>query len=59
MSTKTKAYTVDELINYIYEENLSHFEFMENMNGGDCDCSLHTTMNTIISYEEMLDNDTR
>ncbi len=40
----------------MYEENLSHFEFMENMNGGDCDCSLHTTMNTIIFYEELLDN---
>lgn len=56
MSTKTKAYTVDELINYIYEENLGHFEFMENMNGGDCDCNLHTTIVTIVKYEEEMDN---
>lgn len=53
---KTKAYTVDELINYIYEDNYSHFEFMENMNGGDCDCHLHTTIVTIVKYEEAMDN---
>jgi aminoglycoside/choline kinase family phosphotransferase len=29
---------------------VSHFDFMENMNGGDCDCNLHMTMNTIIKY---------
>jgi hypothetical protein len=23
---------------------------MENMNGGDCDCNLHMTMNTILKY---------
>lgn len=56
MSTKTKAYTVDELINYIYEENYSHFDFMENMNGGDCDCNLHTLITTIAIYEEAMDN---
>lgn len=36
--------TVDELINSIYEDNYSHFDFMENMNGGDCDCTLHQCM---------------
>jgi hypothetical protein len=51
-----KDHTVETLINFIYEDNFSHFDFMENMNGGDCDCSIHTTMNTIISYEELLDN---
>lgn len=40
-------YTVDELVTKIYEDNLSHFEFMENMNGGECDCNLHLTMDTI------------
>lgn len=41
-----KPYTVDELVTAIYEENYSHFEFMSNM-GGDCDCALCTTMQTI------------
>lgn len=52
----TKTYTSDELINAIYEDNLSHFEFMENMNGGDCDCRLHLTINTIVQYEEKMEN---
>lgn len=42
-----KPYTVDELVTAIYEANYSHFDFMENMNGGDCDCALHLTMQTI------------
>jgi hypothetical protein len=50
MTTTYKPYTIDELVTEIYEDNLSHFEFMENMNGGDCDCSLHITMNTIVKY---------
>jgi len=56
MTTTTKEHTVENLINFIYEENYSHFDFMENMNGGDCDCYLHTLMVTIISYEEAMDN---
>ncbi len=56
MTTTYKPYTIDELLTAIYEDNYSHFEFMENMNGGDCDCNLHTTMRTIIIYEEGLDN---
>ena len=47
MTQTTIPYTVNELIMYIWEENMSHFEFMENMNGGDCDCNLHTAMNVI------------
>lgn len=43
------TYTVDELITNLYEENFGHFEFIESMNGGDCDCNLHTTMNTFTS----------
>ena len=34
----------------IYEDNYSHIEFMENMNGGDCDCNIHLTMQLIESY---------
>jgi hypothetical protein len=48
--TKTKPYTIDELVTEIYEDNLNHFEFMENMNGGDCDCELHHTMEVVLRY---------
>jgi hypothetical protein len=48
--TKYKPYTIDELVTEIFEDNYSHFEFIDNMNGGDCDCVLHTTMSTIIKY---------
>ncbi len=48
--TKYKPYTIDVLVTEIYEDNRSHVEFMENMNGGDCDCALHNTMNTIMRY---------
>ena len=41
---------VDELITTIYEDNYSHFDFMENMNGGDCDCKLHNAMDVIWEY---------
>lgn len=47
--TDYKPYTIGELIDTIYYENLDHFEFNENM-GGDCDCSIHTTMKTILQY---------
>ena len=49
-STDFKPGSIDELVTMIYEDNLAHFEFMENMNGGDCDCNLHQTMNTIVKY---------
>jgi len=50
LNTAYKPYTIDELCQTIYEENLEHFEYMEQMNAGDCDCSLHITLNTIIEY---------
>jgi hypothetical protein len=52
--TKYKPYTIDELLTAIYEDNYSHIEFMENMNGGDCDCIIHNTLNMIVAYEEGL-----
>jgi hypothetical protein len=52
MTTKYKPYTIDELCTAIYEDNYSHIEFMENMNGGDCDCNIHQTMQTILKYWE-------
>jgi hypothetical protein len=42
--------TIDELVNEIYEDNFSHFDLIENMNSGDCDCHLHKTMETITKY---------
>jgi hypothetical protein len=42
--------TVQELVDCIYDENLNHFEFNENMGGEDCDCNLHTTLETIVKY---------
>ena len=50
MTTTYKPHTIDELVTEIYEANFSHFDFIENMNSGDCDCSLHNTMNTILKY---------
>ena len=52
MNTTYKPYTIDELLTAIYEDNFSHFELIENMNGGDCDCFLHQTMALVVSYVE-------
>jgi hypothetical protein len=45
----TKPYSIDDLVTIIYEDNFSHLDFMDNM-GGDCDCNIHTTLNTILEY---------
>jgi hypothetical protein len=50
MTQTYKPYTIDELVTTIYEDNLNHFEFHENMGGEDCDCALHITLNTIVKY---------
>ena len=50
IDTEYKPYTIDELVTAIYEDNYSHIEFMENMNGGDCDCLIHNAMNLIVEY---------
>ena len=47
---EVKPYSIDELVTAIYEDNWDHFDFMDNMASGDCDCHLHMTMNTIIKY---------
>jgi len=49
MTTITKPHTINELVQAIYDENFSHLDFMDNM-GGDCDCNIHTTLNTILQY---------
>ena len=50
MNTLYKPYSIDELVQTIYEDNLEHFEYIDEMNSGDCDCRLHITLNTIIEY---------
>lgn len=46
-----KKYAISEVINTIFEDNFSHFEFIYEMNGGDCDCDLHTTIKTLRLYQ--------
>ena len=48
--TTYKPYTIDELVTSIYEDNYSHFDFIENMNGGECDCVLHQCMWLIMQH---------
>jgi hypothetical protein len=43
--------TLEQLINEIHEDNFSHLDFIDNM-GGDCDCHIHTTLNTIVKYRD-------
>ena len=50
MTQTFKPYTVDELMQKIYDENFSHFDFMDNMNGGECDCNLHNAMDLMYEY---------
>ena len=42
---------INDLVQTIYDDNYSHLDFMDNM-GGDCDCNIHTTLNTILQYWE-------
>ena len=42
--------TVNQLLSDIYEANWEHIDFMEDMNGGDCDCYLHQGLNFIAAY---------
>ena len=44
--------TIKELILSLYEDNSIHFDFVEDTAGGECDCELHNTMNTIMMYWE-------
>lgn len=50
MTTAYKPYTIDELVTTIYEDNYSHIDFIDNMNGGDCDCNIHSALNLIVKY---------
>ena len=44
--------TTAEIITQLYEDNYSHFDFIDNMNGGDCDCVIHLVMNTLNHYDK-------
>jgi hypothetical protein len=50
--TQLRALTVGNLVQEIYDDNYSHLEFMDNMGGEDCDCSVNITLNTILEYWE-------
>lgn len=47
-----RALTVGQLVDEICENNFSHIEFIENMNGGDCDCNVHSALTLILEYWE-------
>jgi len=49
-TTPYKPYTISELVQEIYEDNMSHLDFMDNMNGGDCDCNIHQALWLIVQY---------
>jgi hypothetical protein len=49
-ATETKPYTVEQLLNEIYEDNYSHLEFEWNMGGEPCGCKVCQTIQTIIKY---------
>jgi uncharacterized Fe-S center protein len=49
MTQTFKPQTISELVETIYEDNFSHIDFMDNM-GGDCDCVIHSTLQTIVKY---------
>jgi len=44
--------TVKELVDKIYDDHYVHFDFMDVM-GGECDCHIHTTLDTIQKYLEV------
>ena len=42
--------SVIQLMSDIYEDHWSHIDFMDNMNGGDCDCNIHNALYFIGEY---------
>lgn len=50
MNTMYKPYTISELVDTIWEDNINHFEYIEQMANGDCDCRLHSTIGVIYEY---------
>ena len=46
----TTVEVFDKVINTIYEDNVGHLDFMDNM-GGDCDCIIHNVLNYLHEYE--------
>jgi hypothetical protein len=48
--TQTNNKTVAKLVEEIYEDNYSHLDFMDNMNGGECDCNICSALELIIKY---------
>ena len=42
-----------ELIDYIYDDNLIHFDDRDTSD--DCDCHIHITLNTMVKYMEAIE----
>ena len=42
--------TAIELLSDIYEDNWAHIDFIDAMNGGDCDCNIHNTLYLVEQY---------
>ena len=45
--------TSQELIDYIYDDNLIHFDDRDT--SYDCDCHIHTTLTTMVKYMELIE----
>ena len=45
--------TTQELIDYIYDDNLIHFDDRDTSD--DCDCHIHITLQTMIKYMEAIE----
>ncbi len=45
--------TSQELLDYMYDDNLSHFDDRDTSD--DCDCYIHITLNTMIKYMELIE----
>ena len=45
--------TTQELIDYMYDDNLAHFDDRDTSD--DCDCYIHITLNTMIKYMELIE----
>jgi hypothetical protein len=45
--------TSQELIDYMYDDNLIHFDDRDTSD--DCDCHIHITLNTMLKYMEAIE----
>lgn len=46
----SSLYTINELVDAIYDDNLDHFNSFNDHTESDCDCAIHTTLGVIVKY---------